>query len=341
VRHFSEKEPLSLILKLSLPCVLRWFVSGSPSKCHGVVYFLIRRILALVAVLFCVVTVTFFLIRVSPGGPFDAERKLPPAIEKQLLAKYKLDGTLWQQYTGYLGDLVKGDLRLSTKYRNRSVAEILAQTLPVTITLGLCAFILATVLGTVIGVAAAAGRGGPKDFFAMLFALAAISLPSFLIGPILILVFGIWLGWFPVGGWGTPQAMVLPAITLAAPYVAYIARLLRGSMIEVLGQDFVRTARAKGLKERTVLYRHALRVAILPVISFLGPLAAHLLTGSIVVETLFHIPGAGGFFVHSILNRDGFLLGGVVIVYCALLVVFNMTVDVLYTVLDRRIRLDG
>jgi oligopeptide transport system permease protein len=255
--------------------------------------------------------------------------------------KYKLDGTLWQQYSGYLGDLLKGDLRLSTKYRNRSVAEILGQTLPVTITLGLCAFVLASAAGVFLGVFAAAGRGGAQDFLAMLLALLAISLPSFVIGPVLILVFGIWLGWLPVGGWGSIPAMVLPTVTLAAPYIAYIARLLRGSMIEVLGQDFVRTARAKGVRELSVLYRHALRVAILPVVSFLGPLAAHLLTGSIVVETLFHIPGAGGFFVHSILNRDGFLLGGIVIVYCAMLVVFNMVVDILYTVLDRRIRLDG
>jgi oligopeptide transport system permease protein len=288
-----------------------------------------------------VVTLTFLLIRTSPGGPFDAEREIPEAIEKQLLAKYKLDGSLWQQYTGYLGDLLKGDLRLSTKYRNRSVGEILAQTLPVTMMLGAVAFVLAASIGTVLGVIAASHRGGMVDVGAMLLALLAISLPSFLIGPVLILVFGIWLQWLPVGGWGTPQALVLPAITLALPYVAYIARLLRSSMIETLGQDFVRTARAKGLRERTVLYRHALRVAILPVVSFLGPLAAHLLTGSIVVETLFHIPGAGGFFVHSILNRDGFLLGGVVIVYCALLVVFNMAVDVLYSALDRRIRLDG
>ncbi len=303
--------------------------------------FLLRRAMALAVVLLCVVTITFFLIRLSPGGPFDAERKLPPAIEKQLLAKYQLDGPLWEQYTGYLADLLRGDLRLSTKYRNRSVAEILAQTLPVTITLGLGAFVVATVLGTLLGVTAAAHHNRPADFLAMLAALLAISLPTFLIGPLLILCFGIWLGWLPVGGWGTFPAMILPTLTLAAPFVAYIARLLRGSMIETLGQDFVRTARAKGLRERTVLYRHALRVAILPVISFLGPLAAHLLTGSIVVETLFHIPGAGGFFVHSILNRDGFLLGGVVIVYCAMLVVFNAVVDFLYTILDRRIRLDG
>lgn len=295
----------------------------------------------MVLVLFCVVTITFFLIRISPGGPFDAERKLPPAIEKQLLAKYKLDGPLLQQYLGYVGDLLKGDLRDSTKYRNRSVAEILAQTLPVTATLGAAAFLLAVIGGVFLGVMAAAGRGTWRDTAAMLVALGAISLPAFIIGPILVLVFSLGLKWLPVGGWGTPQALILPAITLATPYMAYIARLLRGNMIEVLGQDFVRTARAKGLSELVVLYRHALRVAILPVVSFLGPLAAHLLTGSIVVETIFHIPGAGGFFVNSILNRDGFLLGGVVIVYCALLVLFNLAVDIVYTMLDRRIRLDG
>lgn len=303
--------------------------------------FLIRRLAALVAVLFCVVTITFFLIRISPGGPFDRERKLPPAIEKKLLEKYELDGPLWQQYTGYLADLARGDLRDSTKYLNRSVGEILVQTLPVTMALGASAFALAVCGGVVLGVTAAAAKGTWKDTTAMFFALGAISLPAFIVGPILILVFSLWLRWLPVGGWGSPETLILPTLTLAAPYVAYIARLLRGSMVETLGQDFVRTARAKGLAERVVLYRHALRVAILPVISFLGPLAAHLLTGSIVVETIFHIPGAGGFFVNSILNRDGFLLGGVVIVYCALLVLFNLAVDVLYTLLDRRIRLDG
>ena len=303
--------------------------------------FLVRRLAGLVAVLFCVVTITFFLIRISPGGPFDAERKIPPAIEKQLLAKYKLDGPLLQQYFGYLGDLLRGDLRDSTKYRNRSVVEILAQTLPVTITLGAAAFALAVAGGVFLGVVAAAGHGSWKDTLAMLIALTAISLPAFITGPVLILVFSLWLKWLPVGGWGSLGALILPAITLAAPYVAYIARLLRGSMMETLGQDFIRTARAKGLAERVVLYRHALRVAILPVVSFLGPLAAHLLTGSIVVETVFYIPGAGGFFVNSILNRDGFLLGGVVIVYFAMLVLFNLAVDLAYTILDRRIRLDA
>lgn len=301
--------------------------------------FVAKRFLALVAVLFCVISLTFIAIRISPGGPFDAERKLPPAIEAELLRKYQLDGPLWKQYRDYLGDLLRGDLRLSTKYRNRSVNEILAQTLPVTFTLGATAFLLATLGGVWLGTAAAIRHGTWGDTGAMLLALLAISLPAFIVGPILILVFSLWLGWFPVGGWGSVSHLILPAITLAAPYVAYIARIMRSSMLDTLKEDFVRTARAKGVAERAVIYRHALRVAILPVVSFLGPLAAHLLTGSIVVETIFHIPGAGGFFVHSVLNRDGFLLGGVVIVYCTLLVLFNLFVDIAYSVLDRRIRL--
>ncbi len=299
---------------------------------------ILRRLGALVLVLFCVVSITFLLIRLSPGGPFDGERKIPAAIEQKLLEKYKLDGTLWQQYSGYLADLLHGDLRLSTKYRNRSVNEILAQTLPVTLCLGGVAFLLATVGGIWLGTLAAMHQHTWRDFGAMFLALAAISLPAYIVGPLLILVFGLDLHWLPVGGWGSWRELILPAITLAAPAMASIARLMRGSMVETLRQDFVRTARAKGLRESAVVYRHALRIAVLPVISYLGPLAAHLLTGSIVVETVFHIPGAGGFFVHSILNRDGFLLGGMVIVYCILLVLFNLVVDMTYGLLDRRIR---
>lgn len=303
------------------------------------VAYLIKRLAALVLVLFCVVTVTFTLMRLSPGGPFDAERKLPPAIEKQLLAKYKLDGSFWKQYTDYMGDLLKGDLRLSTKYRNRSVNEILAQTLPVTFALGIMAFAIASLGGIWLGTVAAIRYHTPADTAAMLTALLAISLPSFIIGPLLILVFSLYLKWLPVGGWGSVSQCILPAITLGAPYMAYIARLMRASMLETLDQDFVRTARAKGLSNNVVVYKHALRVAILPVVSYLGPLAANLLTGSIVVETIFQIPGAGGFFVNSILNKDGFLLAGVVIVYCVLLVFFNLIVDLSYTILDRRIRI--
>jgi oligopeptide transport system permease protein len=297
-----------------------------------------RRLASMPIVLFCVVSITFFLIRLSPGGPFDSERKIPVAIEKQLLSKYKLDGPLVTQYTGYLSDLLHGDLRLSTKYRNRSVNEILAQTLPVTLTLGASAFLLAVMIGLWIGSFAAARPGTMAEGFALMLTLLAISLPSFVLGPMLILIFSIKLAWLPVGGWGTPAQLLLPAITLAVPFAAVIARLLHDSLRETLSEDFIRTARAKGLTENRIIYGHALRVAILPVVSYLGPLAANLLTGSIVVETIFHIPGAGGFFVNSILNRDGFLLGGVVIVYCLLLMIFNLLVDLSYSFLDRRIR---
>ena len=299
---------------------------------------MLRRLASLPVVLLCVITLTFFLMRLSPGGPFDSERKLPPAIEHQLLAKYSLDGPLLWQYTGYLADLLHGDLRLSTKYRNRSVNEILAQTLPVTLALGTTALALALLGGIWLGAFAAARPDTVAEGAALTITLLAISLPSFVLGPLLILFFSIWLGWLPVGGWGTFPQLLLPAVTLAIPYAAVIARLLHDSLRETLCEDFIRTARAKGLSKTAMIYRHALRVAILPVVSYLGPLAANLLTGSIVVETIFHIPGAGGFFVNSILNRDGFLLGGVVIVYCVMLMVFNLIVDLSYRQLDRRIK---
>ena len=299
---------------------------------------MLRRLASMPLVLLCVISITFFLIRLSPGGPFDSERKIPAAIEQQLLTKYKLDGPILSQYTGYMKDLLHGDLRLSTKYRNRSVNEILAQTLPVTLTLGASAFLIALIAGLWLGSFAAARPGTMGEGLALALTLIAISRPSFVLGPLLILIFAIKLAWLPVGGWGTPQQLLLPAITLAIPFAAVIARLLHDSLRETLAEDFVRTARAKGVSENAVIYRHALRVAILPVISYLGPLAANLLTGSIVVETIFHIPGAGGFFVNSILNRDGFLLGGVVIVYCVLLMSFNLLVDLSYRLLDRRIQ---
>jgi oligopeptide transport system permease protein len=264
---------------------------------------------------------------------------LPEHIEKQLLAKYKLDGPLLEQYFNYLGDLLHGDLRLSTKYRSRSVNEILVDSLPVSGLLGGIAFSIATVGGVLIGSLAAAKQQTWIDRTAMLAALFAVSLPSFVIGPLLVLVFAIDWPVLPVGGWGNFQSLILPSITLAAPYTAYIARLTRSSMLEVLTQDYIRTARAKGLSDAAVVYKHALRVAILPVVSFLGPLAANLLTGSIVVESIFSIPGTGGFCVYSVLNRDGFLLAGVVIVYCSLLVLFNLLVDLLYGLLDHRISL--
>jgi oligopeptide transport system permease protein len=292
-------------------------------------------------VLFCVISLTFLLVRLSPGGPFTRERKLPPAIEKQLLARYHLDGTLWQQYSEYLGDVLQGDLRLSTKYRDRSVNELLAQSLPISALLGMSALLLATVTGVWLGSLAAVRHGTLTDTAAMLGALGLISIPTFVTGPLLVLGFALWLKWLPVGGLNSPASLILPTITLAGPAIASIARLTRTSLLEVLHAPFLRTARAKGLSENKILYVHALKTALLPVVSYLGPLAANLLTGSIVVESLFNLPGTGSFFVNAILNRDVFLLGGVVIVYCVLLMGMNLLVDIAYTWLDPRIRLEN
>ena len=301
--------------------------------------FILQRFISMMGVLFFVVSLTFLLSRLAPGSPFDRERTPPPWIQTRLLEKYKLNGSLWQQYTAYLDDVVHGNLRVSFRYRNRTVNELLAQTLPVTATLGVTAFLLASTVGIWLGCLAAARYHTAIDTYAMLGALFAISIPTFVTGPLLILIFGLKLRWLPIGGWGNWIDLILPAITLAGPYTAYIARIMRTSMLDVLGQDFIRTARAKGLPERRVIYQHAIKVAILPVVSFLGPLAANLLTGSIVIETLFNIPGAGSFFVNSILNKDMFLLCGVTLVYCTLLVILNFCVDIAYTFLDRRIKL--
>ncbi len=311
--------------------------------------FILRRFAAMLVVLFCVVTITFFLTQSMPGGPFTRERKIPDSIRQQLEARFNLDGTLWEQYTKYLGvrrnssghfsGLLQGDLQPSLKYLDRSVGELLGNTLPISAMLGIAAFFLATTGGVWLGSLAAVRHRTPTDTGAMLAALFLISIPNFVIGPVLVLGFAIWLHWLPVGGWGSWTSLILPAITLAGPYVAYIARLMRTSMLEVLGQDFVRTARAKGLSESRVIYKHALKIALLPVVSYLGPLAANLLTGSLVIETIFNLPGAGPFFINAILNKDVFLLEGVVIVYCALLVALNLAVDVAYTFLDRRIAL--
>jgi ABC-type dipeptide/oligopeptide/nickel transport system permease component len=301
--------------------------------------FLLRRLASTLAVLLCVISITFLLVRLAPGGPFSRERKLPPVIEQQLAAKYQLDGSLASQFTRYLSNLASGQLGISTKYRDRSVNELIAQSLPVSLTLGSAALLLSTCSGVWLGALAATRKGSWTDTAAMLSALALLSLPMFVAGPLLALFFAIKIPLLPVGGWNSPQSIILPALTLAGPAIAYVARLTRSSLLEVLGQDFVRTARAKGLSERAVTYRHALKVAILPVVSFLGPLAANLLTGSIVVESVFNLPGAGSFFVNSIVNRDVFLLGGIVIVYCTLLCGLNLLADVAYAWLNPRIRL--
>ena len=303
--------------------------------------FLLKRLLSVAGVLCCVLTATFLLLRVSPGGPFTRERKIPEAIEKQLLARYHLDGSLWEQYTHYLRDVLRGDLRLSTKFRDRSVNALLAQSLPISATLGLCALLLSTLLGVWLGSLAAIRHRSGIDTGAMLSALALISVPTFVTGPLLVLCFALWLRWLPVGGWHSPSSLILPTITMAGPAIASIARLMRTSLLEVLESPFIRTAWAKGVSESRVLYVHALKIAILPVVSYLGPLAANLLTGSIVVEAIFNLPGTGSFFVNAIVNRDVFLLGGVVLVYSTLLVTMNLLVDLAYTWIDPRIRLES
>jgi ABC-type dipeptide/oligopeptide/nickel transport system permease component len=301
--------------------------------------FVIRRLLLAIPVLLVVISLTFLLMRLAPGNPFSADRAIPPEVLRQLESKYKLNGTLWEQYSSYLGDLLKGDMRLSTKYRNRSVNEILRQTLPISVTLGGVAFVVALVAGVLLGTYAAVHHNTAKDRAAMMAALLGICSPSFVLAPTLTLILCIMLPIFPVAGWGNISQLILPALCLGLPYAAAIARLTRSSMLDALRQDFVRTARAKGLSEQAVVYRHALKVGVLPVVSYAGPLAAAILTGSIVIEQIFKIPGLGPFFVNSILNRDLFMVGGTVLVYSLFLILFNLVVDILYFVLDRRIRL--
>lgn len=300
--------------------------------------FLFRRLLSSIVVMFCVVSLTFFLIRMVKGGPFEKE-KTPEHVVAAMEAKYQLNGSLTQQYLAYLNRLAHLDLGPSTKYRDWSVAELLSQKLPNSIIVGGIAFVIASTLGVFFGSLAAMKKDTLVDRGSMLASIVAISMPTFITGPFMIAVVALWLGWLPVGGWGTAQHLIMPSICLAGPYIAYIARLMRNSLLDVLRSDFLRTARAKGLSETKAVARHAVKIAILPVITFLGPLAAHLLTGSMVIESVFSFSGAGSLFVNSIQNRDVFLLGGAVIVLCIMLIAFNLLVDVLYTVLDKRIRL--
>ncbi len=313
--------------------------------------FIVRRIFSLLLVLLVAVTASFCLLRLAPGNPFtQSERAMTPEQLNAEERKYDLDGSLFSQWARYIGvarkndghfkGLLKGDFSPCLKYKDRTVRELIVQTIPVSATLGALTLILATVVGVTIGSLAALKKDKLADAGTMFFALFAVSLPTFVVGPALILVFSLWLGWLPVGGWNGASSIVLPAITLAGPFIAYISRLTRTSMLEVLGQDFIRTARAKGLAEKRVIYRHALKVAVLPVVSFIGPLAANLVTGSLVVESVFNLPGMGGFFVNSVLNRDVFLCCGTVVIYCTLLVLLNLVVDITYKFLDPRITLD-
>jgi len=301
----------------------------------------LQRLLGLIPTLLMLITIAFFLIRIAPGGPFDAEKTLPPEIQANLNAKYHLDEPLLQQYFRYLGQVVTLDFGPSFQYKDWTVNELIAQGFPVSLTVGLTAIVLAFFTGTLLGIAAALRQNSAVDYSLMGFAMLGISIPNFVIAPILILLMAVYAGWLPAGGWDwSISSMVLPVITLALPAIAYIARLTRGSMIEVLHSNFIRTARAKGLPELVVIRRHALRPALLPVISYLGPAIAGMISGSVVIERIFSIPGLGSYFVQGALNRDYTLVMGVVIFYGVLILVLNFLVDLIYAWLNPKIRYD-
>jgi oligopeptide transport system permease protein len=311
------------------------------------VSYAIRRGLGAIPTLFIIVTLAFFMMRIAPGGPFDSQRRLPPEIEHNIKAAYNLDKPVYEQYLIYLGRLVRGDLGPSFKNKDFTVTELIADGLPVSARLGLSAMVIAILLGITLGTVAALNQNGGLDFGVMSFAMVGITVPSFVTAPILTLIFGVYgLRLFgaditlPVGGWngGALANMILPVTVLALPQIAIIARLVRGSMVEVLRSNYVRTARAKGLPNRLVVFRHALRAALLPLVSYLGPAIAGLLTGSLVVETIFGIPGIGRYFVLGAQNRDYTLVMGVVICYAIFIILLNLLADLLYAAMDPRVR---
>jgi oligopeptide transport system permease protein len=301
--------------------------------------FILYRLLQAIPVLLVVVTLTFFLVRLAPGGPFSAEKAVPPEVLKALEARYQLDQPIAAQYLSYLGDLLRGDFGPSFRYPGRSVDEMIFSGLPTTAELGLYALLISLVLGTTAGVIAALRPNTTQDYLPMSAAMIGICLPSFLLGPLLLLVFGVWLEWVPVSGWGNvPGDKILPALTLASGYTAYVARLSRGGMLEVMSQDYIRTARAKGLPEWVVVVKHGLRGGLIPVVAFAGPAFAGLLSGSFVVETIFQIPGLGRFYVQAAFNRDYTMIMGTTVFFAVLIVAFNLLADIVAVWLNPRLR---
>jgi oligopeptide transport system permease protein len=300
----------------------------------------LRRLAGIVPTLLAIVTAAFFLMRLAPGGPFDEEQTVPPEIAANLQAAYGLDQPILVQYGNYLKGLLHGNLGPSFRMKDFSVAELIAAGLPVTLTIGAAALALAVLLGVPLGLLAARRHNRWIDHAVMGLALVGIAVPNFVVAPVLALVFGVHLRWLPVAGWqqGSLAYMVLPAVTLALPFVAYVARLTRGSLLEVLQAPYIRTARAKGLSSAAILRRHALKPALMPVVSFLGPATAGLLTGSLVVEQVFGLPGVGRYFVQGAINRDYTLVMGMVVFYAALILLLNLAVDLVYGWLDPRIR---
>jgi oligopeptide transport system permease protein len=298
----------------------------------------LRRLLGAIPTLLLIATLAFAMLHAAPGGPFDSEKQMLPEIQKSIEKQYHLDEPLWRQYLRYLSNLVHGDLGPSFQYRDTSVNELIAQGFPVDVAVGGSAILVALLLGGTIGVFAALHRNSWWDYGLMAAAVLGISVPLFVIAPLLILIFAIALQWLPPGDWGGLSHLVLPAAALAFPYTAYIARLMRGSTLEVLGSRFILTARAKGLPLRTIMLRHALKPALLPLISFLGPALAGVITGSIVIETTFGLPGIGRYFTTGALNRDYTLVMGITILYGALILCLNLLVDLCYAALDPRVR---
>jgi len=299
-----------------------------------------KRLLGAIPTLLIMIAIAFFMIRMAPGGPFDSERSLPPEVEANLRAAYHLDDPLYKQFGRYLGNLAHGDFGPSFQYKDFTVTELVMSGFPVSLKLGGLAMMLALLVGVSAGTIAALRQNTRTDFAVMATSMTGISIPNFVMAPILILLFAVYLGWLPAGGLGDGglEYLILPVISLALPQIAYISRLTRGSMIEVLNSNFIRTARAKGLSERRVILRHALKPALLPVLSYLGPATAAIITGSVVIEQIFGVPGLGRHFVQGALNRDYTLVMGVVVFYGSLIIVFNFLVDILYAKLDPRVK---
>jgi oligopeptide transport system permease protein len=303
----------------------------------GILYIL-KRLLTMIPIFFLVVTLIFFMIRFAPGGPFDSEKKVPPQILENLNAKYHLDESLFKQYLRYLNDLMHFDLGPSFKHSNLTVNEIIAEALPVSFELGMLSLFWALLIGVFAGLLAALKPNTFWDYFPMSISIIGICLPTFVVGPLLALIFGIHLKWLPVAGWDGFQYKILPSLTLGFAYAAYVSRLTRGGMVEMLSQDFIRTAKAKGLTNFQIITKHALKGGLLPVISYLGPALAGIITGALVTEKIFNIPGLGRFFVESALNRDYTVVMGTSLLYFALIFLCNFFVDIVYTLLDPRVK---
>ena len=300
--------------------------------------FVLRRLLIIIPMALIVVSITWGLIRLAPGNFYTAEKKLPPAIEKNIREKYCLDCPWYQQYGRMIWNVIRGDFGSSLKYEGQTVNDILRRTVPVSATIGLLAYLLALAVGLTAGTLAALKQNSGFDYGSMAISMLGISVPNFVLGPILVLIFSLWLYILPPARWGGVSNLILPVVTLSAIYMAYIARLTRAGMLEVLRSDYIRTARAKGLSESKVIFGHALRGGLMPVISYTGPALASLLAGTVVIERVFAMPGLGNVFIQSVLNRDEPLILGIVAFLSILIMIFNLTVDISYGFLDPRIR---